>query len=105
MDRTFLLKKWIHSHEEDEGNKKVFRPQGYAFPLSRGRSGFKLHSNSSMNNIQPGPADIPISNEGNWELIEGKENILCVHESGTSPLYYKIDSISEDKLVLEPLDM
>ena len=31
-----LVKRWVHSREEDDGERMVFRPAQYPFPRSRG---------------------------------------------------------------------
>ena len=37
-----MFKHWTHSREEDSEGIKVYRPNEYNFPPSRGREGFEL---------------------------------------------------------------
>ncbi len=41
VDRSRLCQRWIHSHEEDTDTEMVYRPADFAFPPSRGRTGFE----------------------------------------------------------------
>ena len=39
-----LFKHWIHSFEESTDEADVYRPEGFAFPLARGRHGLEIRS-------------------------------------------------------------
>jgi hypothetical protein len=62
-----LFRHWVHSHEEDSGGLRVYRPAGYRFPPARGRRGFELLPDGSYIAHGPGPADKPTSRPGRGE--------------------------------------
>lgn len=37
-----LQRRWLHSHEEDTADVRVYRPAEYPFPPARGRDGFEF---------------------------------------------------------------
>jgi len=71
-----LFRHWVHSHEEDSGDLRVYRPAGYSFPPARGRRGFELAPDGSYSGHGPGPTDKPVSTGGRWEPAgEGRVRI------------------------------
>jgi len=64
-----LFGHWVHSHEEDTGALRVYRPAGYRFPPARGRRGFELLPDGSYVAHGPGPTDKPTSRPGRWEPV------------------------------------
>jgi hypothetical protein len=62
-----LFRHWVHSHEEDSGDLRVYRPAGHRFPPARGRRGFELQPDGSYVAHGPGPADKPTAVPGRWE--------------------------------------
>ena len=52
-----ITKFWVHSHEEDTEDVKVYRPRGYEFPPSRGRTGFEIKENGEFVNYDIAPDD------------------------------------------------
>ncbi len=59
--------KWVHSHEDDEGDIWAYRPDYYAFPPSRGRRGFKMLADKSFINYEIAPTDGIVERKGTWE--------------------------------------
>lgn len=88
--------KWVHSHEEDDGDIKVYRPDSYDFPPSRGRRGFKmLMKNYALTSYDIAPADGTLERTGNWnDLGENLISIVYPKEPGRN---YKIEIISHSK--------
>jgi len=97
--RETLCRRWIHSHEEDEGDKLVYRPDDYAFPPARGRRLLELHRDGSAAVGGPGPTDRPEAAVAAWAL---RGRTLTVEASGAQPpqRVYEIVSSGADKLVL-----
>jgi hypothetical protein len=56
-----LLKHWYHSYEEDTEDIKIYRPAGYGFPPSRGRSSFEIKENGEFIRYGSGPTDMATS--------------------------------------------
>ncbi len=52
-----IFKHWIHSHEEDGDDYRIFRPSSYEFPLSRGREGFEIKENGTFIWYRIAPAE------------------------------------------------
>ena len=68
ISREGLIGHWVHSHEEDSGDLKVFRPRSFQFPPSRGREELELKADGSTVVHSPGPVDVPEEAAGTWEL-------------------------------------
>jgi hypothetical protein len=88
---------WLHSHEEDEPGRQVFRRRGHPFPPSRGRRGFELAADGEVREVAPGPDDRTRRTTGTWEL-DGNRLVLRV--DGRAPEEFAIDSVEPDRLVL-----
>lgn len=73
--RDTLIGKWLHSHEEDTGNRLVFRPPTFAYPPSRGRTGFQLNADGTAVAQTIGAADSPGQRTGTWRL-EGTDRLV-----------------------------
>jgi hypothetical protein len=54
-----LSGRWVHAHEEDEGDVQVYRPAGYDLPPARGRRGIEFRPDGEVVVLGPGPADKP----------------------------------------------
>jgi hypothetical protein len=90
-----VFRHWVHSHEEDSGDLRVYRPAGHSFPPARGRRGFDLRPDGSYVAHGPGPADKPSSRPGRWEPAgEGRLRL------GDEEL--EIVSLEPDRLVVRP---
>lgn len=97
-----LQQAWIHSHEEDSPGQTVYRPAGYSFPASRGRTGFDLLPGQQMRNTGIAASDGPVQDEGYWQLKqEGDSNVLklSLPEQPTKLLH--IISATSDRLVVK----
>src|SRR5215207_5545501 len=53
-----LLKHWYHSYEEDTEDVKIYRPEDYEFPPSRGRSSFEIKEDGKFIRYDIGPTDM-----------------------------------------------
>ena len=94
-----ILGRWVHSHEEDEGDRKVFRPSTYAFPPSRGRSWFELKPGGSLLEGGPGPTDRSTSAPGRWTL-DGDSLCFLDSTGPGSTRTLTVASVGKDKLVV-----
>jgi hypothetical protein len=78
-----IFRHWIHSHEEDIENVRVYRPSDFKFPLSRGREGFEIKRNGEFISY-----DISASNgidtvKGKW-YAEDPTSIIITYKNTTS---------------------
>ena len=92
-----LVGKWVHSHEEDEGDERVFRPASFAFPPSRGRRSLDLRRDGSAVDGQIGADDRADARDARWEIRPG--NTLHI-ASGGKTQNLRIVQASPDKLVV-----
>jgi hypothetical protein len=95
-----LLRRWMHSHEEDTETEQVYRPADYDFPPSRGRNGFEFRSDGTLWEFSPGPSDRLQAKKSAWELAEGEILIFSPHAPAGEKRCMKLVSLQKDKLVL-----
>jgi hypothetical protein len=95
--REQLVGTWIHSHEEDRGVERVFRPPTFTFPRARGRRSIELAADGTAVDRGPGPVDRTVSVDGRWSL-DGGELTLTI-PSG-APQRFHVVSAAPDRLVL-----
>jgi hypothetical protein len=100
IETKSLCQQWMHSHEEDTGTEMVFRPASFAFPRSRGRSGFTLQPDGGLIEIGIGPTDRRQESQGAWKLEE-KGTLVFYGEARRKPKRtMKIVSVDKDRLVV-----
>jgi hypothetical protein len=74
-----IFKHWVHSHEDDTEDIKVYRPADYKFPPSRGREGFEIKQNGEFILYRIAPTDGLRKLTGHWKS-EGKNKIIVSFE-------------------------
>lgn len=98
IDPKVLAQHWVHAHEEDSEAGRVYRPNSYQLPPSRGRSAFELEPDGSYLESGPGPTDRRSRKpNGSWRL-EGAE--LVVQDESGGVRRSRVVSLSPDRLVL-----
>jgi hypothetical protein len=90
-----LMRHWVHSHEEDSGDLRIYRPADYDFPPARGRRGFELRPDGEVETYGPGPSDVPEATTGRWEASGAGRFKLGGEE-------LEIVSLSSDRLAVRP---
>jgi hypothetical protein len=97
IDASKLAGVWFRSHEEEEGDRLVYRGAAFEFPRARApRPSLTLEPYGSVSVGSAGPADETISAPGTWEA---SGNILRLTTSG-GPAEYEIETLDDDLLVL-----
>ena len=97
-DTASLIGSWTHSHEEDADGLLVYRPASHPFPPSRGRDGFTLAPDGTLNNVGIAAADGSDETPGRWRL---DNDILRLETNDPHQgRALKIVAKSADKLVL-----
>lgn len=93
-----VFRHWIHSHEEDEGDIEVYRPEGFNFQPSRGRTGFEMSRDGGFiqDDIAPGDGVVQVS--GRW-MLAGPGRI-AVSFPGTARSGYSFEILAVDESVL-----
>ena len=94
-----MFKHWIHSHEEDSEEIKVYRPNEYNFPPARGREGFELKENGEFIRYGIGATDKSETVVGTWKAVD--ENKIQVSFDNQSYQSFTIDIVSSDEDVLK----
>ncbi len=91
---------WVHSHEEDEAGRMVFRSADTDLPPSRGRTGFTLKSGDAVEVVGPGPDDRRRTSSGHWTL-EGKR--LRIDAPGLSGTF-DVETVDDQRLVVRRVE-
>ena len=93
-----LLGRWLHSHEEDDGDVRVYRPAGYDLPPARGRRGLEFRPDGELLVIGPGPADKPETASGHWEPAGGHRARVSLPDGDERQL--EVVSVEPDRLAV-----
>jgi hypothetical protein len=102
-----LFGHWIHSREEDRDDVQVFRREGFSFPVSFARDGFRMFADGTFLQEDIGPADGIVTVPGRWSSrIRGR---VAARFGGARPDYdFEVVDVDDDVLrirVLEPLGL
>ena len=89
-----LLGEWVHSYEEDEPGRRIFRRPGYSFPPARGRDAVELKADGIAVMREPGPSDVPEGRTGKWAL----EHETIRIDAGGESRVMEVVSYDEDRL-------
>ena len=98
IDNECLYQYWIHSYEEDEQTKKVYRSSSFEFPPSFGRKAFEIKRSGKVIVYFPGKDDRRMSISGQLEIRDPDKiniNIQAKH------LNMIILSCENDRLIIE----
>ena len=95
-----LCGRWIHSHEEDEGDTQVFRPEGHPLPPSRGRRCLDLRRDGSLLESRPGADDRPTAARGRWTLTGDRLKLFRDASAQRPDRELEIVSLAADRLVV-----
>jgi hypothetical protein len=91
---------WVHSGEEDTADAKVYRPEGYPLPRSRGRAGFEIREDGTFVSHRIAATDGIAHATGRWRP-EGPGRIRATFPSGAAPpvVLHLVESAA-DRLVV-----
>jgi hypothetical protein len=97
VDVSALTGVWFHSHEEDEGDRIVYRDSTYDFPRSRApRQSLAIEPDGTAVFGEPGPAEATEASAGRWEVSEG--GVRLRRPSGGEE--FEVESLEGGVLVL-----
>lgn len=96
-----LFGTWVHSHEEDTPEARVFRPHGFDFPPSRGREGFEIKANGDFIHYGIAPADGTLSREGKWVMEGGKTMKVSFAQGEPAGMEMELLEVSQDMLKIK----
>jgi hypothetical protein len=81
-----LFQHWVHAHEEDTEDVRVYHPRSHPFPPARGRRGLELREDGTFVRYGPGRGDRPTAGAtGRWRA-EGDNRIQVEDEHGQDTL-------------------
>ena len=93
-----LERTWLHSQEEDQGDVRVYRPNTYAFPPARGRTGFQFDHNGLFTQYDIAPTDGLEGRKGQWKA-DGSSKVTISLDDKRDPDYsLEIVSLEKDLL-------
>jgi len=98
-DDECIYQFWIHSYEEDDETKIVYRSSSFDFPLSRGRDSFEIKKNGEIVSHTIGVVDDFREKIGKFE-IKGNDK-LYTYFNKTKPNIMTILSCEEDRLIIK----
>ena len=97
---NLLTRAWLHSHEEDTATELVFRPATYAFPPSRGRTGYEFCTDGRCTRRGIAARDGATSTEGQWRLEPGPPPKITITLPDGQKQELAVLRIEEDRLVV-----
>ena len=90
---------WLHAQEEDQGDVRVYRPNTYAFPPSRGRTGFAFDRNGLFTQYDIAPTDGLEGHKGQWKAIN--DHTIRVSLDDKQKPDYTLEIVSFENQVLK----
>ena len=96
-----LVGTWRHSHEEDTAGETVYRPEDYAFPPARGRTGFSFRADKTCTYLGISPRDGTARVVCRWEIVPGAEPQVAVTWPDGRREARRVVSADSKRLVLE----
>ncbi|TGD79046.1 hypothetical protein [Hymenobacter wooponensis] len=94
-----LERTWLHAHEEDQADVRVYRPNTYAFPPSRGRTGFSFDHNGLFTQFDIAPTDGIEGRKGRW-TAENDHTLRISLDDKKDP-DYQLEIVSLENNVLK----
>ncbi|MGA5104623.1 zinc metalloprotease [Streptomyces cellulosae] len=94
------LGRWWHSHEEDQADMQVFRPEGYEFPVSLGRWGIELLEDHTAAIFDVGAAEGVDRVDGYWWTDHDDRIHIGLGDPDRGDFALQIHSFNEKSLIL-----
>ncbi|MDX5348757.1 MAG: hypothetical protein LPJ89_03335 [Hymenobacteraceae bacterium] len=101
VQEALLQKTWLHSHEEDQGEIRVYRPNTYDFPPSHGRTGFTFEPNGVFKQYDIAPTDGLEEHLGKWEIVKDDLIRISFSEKNVPGYEIKIEAVEDDVLKIK----
>ena len=95
-----ICRRWVHSHEEDDGDAQVFRPSDHPLPPSRGRRCLDLRRDGSLLETRPGADDRAEGTRGRWTLEGDRLRLFKEGEAQAEGRELEVVTLASDRLVL-----
>ena len=98
-----ICRRWVHSHEEDDGDAQVFRPSDHPLPPSRGRRCLDLRRDGSLLETRPGADDRAQGSRGRWTLVGDRLRLFPDAAAKTADRELEVVTLERDRLVVRRL--
>lgn len=95
-----LVGTWRHSHEDDTTTERVFRPDTFEFPPSRGRVGYSFRADGTCTYIGIAARDGAARETCSWTLRKGARPEVVVTMPGGREEVLPIVSVDRQRLVV-----
>jgi len=89
----------MRSHEEESGDVRVYRPDGFPFPPARGREGLSFHADGHLDYLVPGRGDRPTTEPGTWRADPADPARLTARVAGQT-IGLRVTAVGDDVLRL-----
>ncbi|MBD2714670.1 hypothetical protein KBK19_06465 [Microvirga sp. STR05] len=99
-----LERTWLHAHEEDQGDVQVYRPNTYAFPPSRGRTGFAFEHNGIFTQFDIAPTDGLEGHKGTWAAENDHTLRISLDDKKDPDYQLEIVSLENDVLKVRRIE-
>ena len=93
-----LIGAWIHSHEDDTEEVKVYRPASYNFPPARGREGFEIKEGGECIYHGIAPADGNTSEVASWSWDKDNKLLIKPDAEGVPEMVMEVLSVTAEML-------
>lgn len=94
-----LIGTWRHSHEEDTAEGEVYRPDTFAFPPARGRTGYTFRADRTCTYLGISPRDGTARDTCRWTVDEDARLIVTWPDGRRESR--RVVSVTADRLVIE----
>ena len=95
-----LMGLWLHSHEEDTQDVRVYRPSDFPFPPARGRDGFEFRPNGELVYLGIARGDGTDESNGTWSLQSPDRVRIEVDNSRIMPFTIEVVSCDDESLTI-----
>ena len=97
-----LYKTWLHSYEDEtEEGIRVYRPNSFDFPPSRGRTGFTIEPGGKFVQYTIAPTDGLVNIIGLWTMKDKNTLSLSFADGKQQPYDIEIVSLEPEMLKLK----
>ena len=93
-----LIGAWIHSHEDDTEEVKVYRHASYNLPPERGREGFEIKEGGECVYHGIAPADGSTNEPASWSWEDGNTLVITPKADGAAEMSMEVVSASSEML-------
>ena len=97
-NNSLFGKTWLHANEEDNGDVKIYRPNTYHFPPSRGRTGFSLEADGVFHLYAIAPTDGLEEHTGKWKMARKDLLQITFADKEAENFQLELISVTEDLL-------